>query len=187
MSASPSPTPAMVVAVTAPPLGVRDTAYVPARPAPALRLIDQDGHPFDLASIRGTPVFVYFGYTHCPDVCPTSLADLRAGIGQSGVDATVVFVTVDPARDDPAAMKRYVDYYGSGFIGLTGTDTAIAEAAAAWGVSYRKLESESPGGYPMSHSADAYLVDAAGTLRHHMFFGASPALIARRLREVAGG
>ena len=170
-----------------PPLGVRDTAYDPVRPAPALALTDQDGRPFDLAALRGRPFFVYFGYTHCPDVCPTSLADLRAGIKASGVDATVVFVTVDPARDDAAAMKRYVDFYASGFVGLTGSDAAIAEAAAAWGVTYRKLESDAAGGYPMAHSAEAYLVDAAGNLRHHLFFGASPELIARRLREVSGG
>jgi protein SCO1/2 len=184
---SPTGTPIMVEAVTMAPLGVRDTAYNPSRPAPALALTDQDGRPFDLASLRGKPFFVYFGYTHCPDVCPTSLADLRAGIKESGVDATVVFVTVDPARDDAAAMKRYVDYYQSGFIGLTGTDAAIAEAAADWGVSFRKLEPGTAGGYPIAHSAEAYLVDAAGNLRHHLFFGASAELIARRLREVAGG
>ncbi len=92
--------PAWVEAVTQAPLGMRDTAYEPPRPAPALRLTDQDGRPFELASLRGRPVFVYFGYTHCPDVCPTTLADLRAAIKASGVGATVVFVTVDPARDD---------------------------------------------------------------------------------------
>ena len=186
MDGSPSATPVMVEAITPPPLGVRTTAYDPARPAPALRLTDQDGQPFDLASMRGRPVFVYFGYTHCPDVCPTSLTDLRAGIRASGVDATVVFVTVDPARDDAAAMKQYVDYYAAGFIGLTGTETEIAETAAAWGISYRKLESDSASGYAMAHSAEAYLVDAEGTLRHHLFFGTPAALIAERLLEVAG-
>jgi protein SCO1/2 len=103
------------------------------------------------------------------------------------VDATVVFVTVDPARDDAAAMKQYVDYYQAGFIGLTGTEAEIAGAAAAWGVSYRRLESDSASGYAMAHSAEAYLVDADGILRHHLFFGAPAELIARRLREVAGG
>ena len=186
MGGSPSATPVMVEAITPPPLGVRTTAYDPARPAPALLLTDQDGQPFDLASMRGRPVFVYFGYTNCPDVCPTSLTDLRAGIRASGVDATVVFVTVDPARDDAAAMKRYVDYYEAGFIGLTGTETEIAEAAAAWGISYRRLESGSASGYAMAHSAEAYLVDAEGTLRHHLFFGNPVELIAERLREVAG-
>lgn len=181
-----APVPVMVEAITQAPLGNRDTAYNPPRPAPRLRLTDQDGRAFELASLRGSPVFVYFGYTHCPDVCPTTLADLRAGIKEAGVDATVVFVTVDPARDDAAAMKQYVDYYQSGFTGLTGSAEEIAEAAKAWGVSYRQLPSDSASGYAMAHSTDAYLVDADGRLRHHIFFGAGTDLIAERLREVAG-
>jgi protein SCO1/2 len=176
----------MVEAVTPPPLGVRDTAYDPPRPAPDLRLTGQDGRPFDLASLRGRPAFVYFGYTHCPDVCPTTLADIRAGIRKSGVDADVVFVTVDPARDDVAAMNRYVGYYGPGFVGLTGTEAEIAAAARDWGVSYRRLDSDSASGYAMAHSTETYLLDAEGRLRHHLFFGASEDLIAQRLREVAG-
>ncbi len=179
-------TPVMVAAVTMPPFGNRDTAYGTAVPAPALRLTDQDGKPFDLAGLHGDPVFVYFGYTHCPDVCPTTLADLRAGIKQAGVPAKVVFVTIDPARDDAAAMKQYVDYYGSGYVGLTGTEDEIARAATDWGVSYRRLPSESANGYAMAHSTETYLLDAEGRLRHHIFFGAGADLIAEKLREVAG-
>jgi protein SCO1/2 len=175
-----------VEAVTPAPFGVRDTAYAPSRPAPALTLTDQDGEPFDLASLRGRPVFVYFGYTHCPDVCPTTLADLRAGIRASGVDATVVFVTVDPARDDPAAMKRYVDFYGMDFTGLTGSPAAIADAARAWGVTFEQLPADGAAGYAMAHSTESYLVDAEGMLRHHVFYGAPAELIAELLRSVAG-
>lgn len=167
-------------------MGSRETAYDPPRPARALRLTDGDGKPFDLASLRGRPVFVYFGYTHCPDVCPTTLADLRAGIKESGVDAKVVFVTIDPARDDAAAMKQYTDYYKAGYIGLTGTAEEIARAAEAWGVTYQQLPSDSASGYAMAHSTDAYLVDAGGQLRHHIFFGAGPDVIANALRGVAG-
>lgn len=185
-ASDPWPTPVFVEAVTQAPLGNRETAYEPPRPAPALRLTDGDGRPFDLASLRGSPVFVYFGYTHCPDVCPTTLADLRAGIKESGVDAKVVFVTIDPARDDAAAMKQYADYYKAGYTGLTGTADEIAQAAKAWGVSYRQLPSDSASGYAMAHSTDAYLVDAEGQLRHHIFFGAGPDLIAQKLREVVG-
>jgi protein SCO1/2 len=98
----------------------------------------------------------------------------------------VVFVTVDPARDDAAAMKRYVDYYESGFVGLTGSEAEIAAVADAWGVAYRKLDSTAAAGYAMAHSTETYLLDAAGRLRHHLFFGASPELIAERIREIAG-
>lgn len=173
-------------AATLPALGERETAYDPPRPAPTLRLTDQDGRPFDLASLRGAPTLVYFGYAHCPDVCPTTLADLREALRVVAGPVGVVFVTIDPARDDVAAMKQYVDYYASGFIGLTGSEAEIAAAADAWGVSYRKLESTSAAGYAMAHSTETYLVDAAGLLRHHLFFGASPELIAERIREVAG-
>ena len=180
------PSPAWVEAVTQAPLGNRDTAYDPPRPAPTLRLTDQDGRPFDLASLRGRPVFVYFGYTHCPDVCPTTLADLRAAIKASGVDVAVVFVSVDPARDTAAAMQQYVGYYGMDFTGLTGTADEIAATAAAWGVTYHQLPSDSAGGYAMAHSTDSYLVDGDGQLRHHVFFGAPVDLVADLIRGVAG-
>jgi protein SCO1/2 len=179
-------TPVMVEPITPPPFGSRDTAYNPPRAAPPLQLTDQDGRPFDLSSLRGTPVFVYFGYTHCPDICPTTIADLRDAIARAAVPAQVVYVTIDPARDDVAAMKQYVSWYKAGYIGLTGTESQIAEAATAWGVSYRRLESASASGYAMAHSTDTYLIDADGALRHHLFFGAGADLIARRLREVAG-
>ena len=181
-----SATPVFVEAVTQPPMGSRETAYDPPRPAPDIFLTDGDGRPFDLASLRGSPVFVYFGYTHCPDVCPTTLADLRAGIKLAGVDTRVVFVTIDPERDDAAAMKQYTDYYKSGYVGLTGTPGQIAEVARAWGVSYSRLPGESADAYSMAHSTDAYLLDAEGQLRHHVFFGAGPDLIAKLLTEVAG-
>jgi protein SCO1/2 len=105
---------------------------------------------------------------------------------ESGVDARVVFVTIDPERDDAAAMKQYADYYQAGYIGLTGTPEQIAEAAAAWGVTYSRLPSESAGGYAMAHSTDTYLVDPEGQLRHHVFFGAGADVFAQVLTEVAG-
>jgi protein SCO1 len=176
----------MVPSVTLPPIGSRETAVDPPVAAPPLVLVDQDGKPFDLESLRGSgPVFVYFGYTHCPDVCPTTLADIRAGIKKAGVPATVVFATIDPARDDAAAMKQYTSFYGDNYMGLTGSAVQIARAAADWGVQYRKLPSESDTGYPMAHSTEAYLLDADLMMRHRIFFGAGPDLIAEKLLEVA--
>ena len=183
--AAATPSVMMLPGATPPPMGTRETAYSPARPAPALALTDQDGNPFDLSSLKGTPVFVYFGYTHCPDVCPTTLADVRAAIQQAGVPAKVVMVTVDPARDNAAWMKTYLDAYKAGFIGLTGTDAQIAAAAAAWGVSYKAEPADSTGSYAMDHTSDVYLVDPSGMLRHHIFFGAGSSLIAQILKSVA--
>jgi protein SCO1/2 len=185
-SGTPLPSMVMAEAVTMPPIGSRETEVDPPVAAPPLVMIDQDGKPFELDSLRGSgPVFVYFGYTHCPDVCPTTLADIRAAIKEAGVPATVVFATVDPARDDAKAMKQYTSYYGDGFVGLTGTAVQVARAAADWGVSYRQLPSESDNGYAMAHSTEAYLLDADLMLRHRIFFGAGSDLIAEKLLDVA--
>jgi protein SCO1/2 len=184
-----APTPSVIMLDPASPqaaMGERDTAYSPVRPAPELKLTDQTGQPFDLASLHGTPVFVYFGYTHCPDICPTTLVDLRTAIKAANLPAKVVFVTVDPARDTPAAMQMYLDAYKAGFIGLTGTDAQIAAAAAAWGVSYRAEPADSAGNYAMSHTTDVYLVDGQGMLRNHIFFGAGTQLIDDLLRQASG-
>jgi len=183
--AAAAPSVMMLPGATTAAMGTRDTSYNPARPAPALALTDQGGKPFDLTSLRGTPVFVYFGYTHCPDVCPTTLADVRAAIQQAGLPAKVVMVTVDPARDNAAWMKTYLDAYKAGFIGLTGTDTQIAAAAAAWDVAYKAEPADSNGNYAMTHTSDVYLVDASGMLRNHIFFGAGSTLIAQILKGVA--
>ena len=171
---------------TPPPMGLADTVYNPPRPAPALRLTDQDGQPFDLTSLRGSVALVYFGYTHCPDVCPTTLADLRTAVTASGLPVKVVFVTVDPARDTPAALKPYLDAYKAGFIGLTGTDVQIASVAQAWGVGYRAEPPDSSGGYVMDHTSETYLVDASGQLRNHIFFGAPTDLIVQALQAASG-
>ena len=163
----------------------RDTAVRPLAAAPQLQLTDQDGRSFDLAQLRGKPVLVFFGYTHCPDVCPTNLADVRDALKQVDGEVGVVFVTIDPARDDAAAMKQYVDYYQSGYVGLTGTDEEIRTVAEAWGVSYAKVESTSASGYAMAHSAETFLVDAQGRLRHRIWFGAGPEILAARIEGLA--
>ena len=174
-------------AATPPPMGDLDTAYDPPRPAPDLKLTDQDGRPFDLASLRGTMTFVYFGYTHCPDICPTTLVDLRTAIAAFGKPVKVVFVTVDPKRDTAPAMKAYLDAYKAGFIGLTGTDAEIAAAAKAWGVGYWPEPADSNGNYAMTHTTESYLVDASGTLRNHILFGLPTDIVVSILRTASAG
>jgi protein SCO1/2 len=174
-------------AVTPPPMTAQDTVYDPARPAPELKLTDQSGQPFDLTSLRGTMALVYFGYTHCPDVCPTTLADLRTAVAAFGKPVTVVFVTVDPARDTAPVIKTYLDAFKAGFVGLTGTDAQIAAAAKAWGVGYAPEPADSSGNYAMTHTSESYLVDAAGQLRNHIFFGAPTDLIVSLLRTASAG
>ena len=162
----------------------RPTAIVPVVPAPALLLTDQDGRPFDLASVRGTPALVFFGYTHCPDVCPTTLADVRDAVKRSPVPVRVVFVTIDPARDDAAALKQYLSFYDATFTGLTGSAAEIRRAADGWGVQYARIDSGSANGYAMAHTADTFLVDAAGRLRDRIWFGAGPDVFVDRIASL---
>ena len=120
----PAPAASAPVAVdwpaVAPPALERQTAVSPIAPAPPMRLVDQAGKAFDLADLRGSQVLVFFGYTHCPDVCPTTLADVRDALARSPTKFKVVFVTIDPARDDAPSLARYLGYYEAGFIGADG-------------------------------------------------------------------
>ena len=124
---------------SAAPTGV---AYADVRQAPPLTLTDQDGAPLSLAGLRGTPVLVYFGYLHCPDVCPTTVGVLNQVVKELG-DVRILFVSVDPDRDDVAAMKSYLRYLPSQYTGLTGSPQTIRRVADDWGVAERKIENES--------------------------------------------
>lgn len=163
----------------------RDTAVRPLAPAPPLNLTDQDGRPFDLADLRGAPVLLSFGYTHCPDVCPATLADMRDALKLVDGPVRVVFVSVDPARDDVATMKQYVGYFGEGYIGLTGSDDEVARVAGDWGIQYAQIDTGSASGYAVAHTADAFVVDAEGRLRHQIWFGAGPEVMANRVNGLA--
>jgi protein SCO1/2 len=163
----------------------RDTAVRPLAPAPPLRLTDQDGRAFDLADRAGRPVLLSFGYTHCPDVCPATLADVRDALALIDEPTDVVFVSIDPARDDVATMKQYVGYFGPEFTGLTGTEDEIRQVAGDWGIQYARVDTGSASGYAMAHTADAFLIDAEGRLRHRIWFGAGPEVLAARVNGLA--
>ncbi len=158
-----------------------DYAYAQPKPAPALRLTDQDGQPFSLAALTGRPVLVFFGYTHCPDVCPATVGILNAALVQAGPGPRVVFVSIDPERDDAAAMKSYLRYLPRAYTGLTGTPADVRHSADAWGVQYAKQDTFNGNGYAMAHTADVFLVDAQGRLRAHFPFGTAEGPIAASL------
>ncbi len=185
-SAGPALTAYPDVSDSLPPVTQADTVYDPAPHAPALQLTDQDGQPFDLSSLSGSVALVFFGYTHCTDVCPTTLADLRTAVGASGIPAKVVFVTVDPARDTPAVLKTYLDAYKAGFIGLTGTEAQIAAAAKAWGVGYQASPPDASGNYEVTHTTETFLVDGTGMLRNHIPTDTPADLIATLIQAAAG-
>jgi protein SCO1/2 len=139
-------------------------ALVPAKEAFDFRLVDQDGNPFQLSQLRGKAVLFSFGFTHCPNVCPTTLSDLakvyHALPKQDLQRVQVLFVSVDPRRDRPDVMKKYVPYFDKSFIGLTGSESQIAEAAKAYGAFYEIAQdpAEKADNYSVNHSAFTYLI-----------------------------
>ncbi|QFU14992.1 SCO family protein [Microvirga thermotolerans] len=127
------------------------------------QLTDQEGRPFSSEALKGKPFALFFGFTHCPEVCPTTLYDLTQDLEALGRDAdrlNVVFVTVDPERDTPEPMKTYLSSFDPRIVGLTGTADEIAAAAKAYKVYYKKVPTES--GYTMDHTATIFLMDGKG-------------------------
>ena len=159
-------------------------AYAEPVPAPALELTDQDGQPFRLAGLAGRPVLVFFGYTHCPDVCPATVGHVNEVLAEVGPGPRIVFVSVDPERDDVAAMANYMRYLPDEYLGLSGTPDEISRNTAGWGVKYARIDQQSDGGYAMAHTADLFLVDAQGRLRARFPFGTSAEPIAALVKQL---
>ena len=154
------------------------------RAAPRLDLVDPDGQGFTLGSLRGDLVFVFFGYTHCPDVCPATIGTVGLAMRAYGPGVRAVFVSIDPERDTTAWLRGYVPYLPAGFSALTGTAAQVRVAADAWGVRYARVETGTADGYSMSHTADVFLVDGAGLLRARFPFGTSAAEMTTTLQAV---
>jgi len=132
-----------------------------------LSLKDHNGKPRTLADFRGKVVAVFFGYTHCPDACPTTLAELSQVMRELGTDAEkvqVLFVTVDPERDTPEVLQQYVPAFHPSFLGLVGDAEATARTAKEFKVFYQKQPLKT-GGYSVDHSAGTYIFDREGRLR----------------------
>jgi protein SCO1/2 len=159
------------------PENFRGTLYNPAQPAPEFTLARADGQPFRLSAEKGKLVFLFFGYTSCPDVCPTTMADLRQvrqAVGTNADQFDVVFITVDPDRDTPEKIQKYASAFDPGFVGLSGSIDELQPVWTAYGV-YRKIEaSTSSADYSVTHSSLLYLIDQEGKLRLSYSFGISP-------------
>jgi protein SCO1 len=135
-----------------------------ARPVPQFTLQDHNGRPFTQANFKGHPTLVFFGFTNCPDVCPTTLAQLAKAKGEAGIeDLRVVMVSVDPERDTPSTLGAYLEAFDPEFIGLTGEKRTIDALAKGLGVAAARTEL--PGGtYTVDHTAAVFLLDGRGTL-----------------------
>jgi protein SCO1/2 len=140
----------------------------PTEAPPMDDLIDDAGQPIDLTAYRGDLVVVFFGYTHCPDVCPTTLANVDRALDEMGSDAArvhLLMVSVDPARDTPQQMADYLGAFDPTFRGATGDLDAVERVAATYGVFFARGEDLDGGGYAVDHTASLMAIDTEGHLR----------------------
>ncbi len=148
-------------------------------------LIGKEGKTITDKDFRGRYMLVFFGFTHCPDICPAELQVMSAVLDDLGSDADKVvpiFITLDPERDTADAVTNYVQNFGPNFVGLTGSPAAIEKAAKAYRISYRKFQDESMGdNYSIDHSALAYLMGPDGQFLTHFPYGTPPEKIAETL------
>ena len=148
-------------------------------------LTDHKSQPRRLADFRGKAVVLFFGYTQCPDVCPTTLTTMRDAMTLLGDDAKrvqVLFVTVDPARDTPALLAQYVPAFDPGFLGLYGDEKTIAALAKDFKVFYAKQPGSTSGSYSVDHSTGSYAFDPKGKLRLLLRLGETPQNVAADLK-----
>ena len=132
------------------------------------RLTDFSGKPRSLADFRGKVVVVFFGYTQCPDVCPTTLSDMavvKKRLGPDGEKLQVIFVTLDPDRDTPQVLSQYVPAFDPGFLGLSGTRDETAAVAKDFKVFYQKVPGKTETSYTLDHTAGSYVFDREGRVR----------------------
>lgn len=150
-------------------------------------LTDAAGKPRTLADYRGKVVVLFFGYTQCPDVCPTTLSALAETMKMLGADADrvqVVFVTVDPDRDTGELISSYVTAFNPSFVGLRGDAEAIARTAKEFKVLYQKQPGRTPESYTVDHSAGTFVFDPQGRLRLYVGNGQGPDVFAHDIREL---
>ena len=151
-------------------------------------LVDPDGNVKTLADYKGKVVVMFFGYTQCPDICPTTLTEMQQVmtlLGPQSDKVQVLFVTVDPERDTAAILKQYVPSFDSRFLGLRPADDAALEKVAKdFKIYYKKVPGTSPGSYTMDHTAGSYAFDPDGHLRLYIKHAQGPETLAHDLKEL---
>lgn len=174
---------------------------VPARPTPMggtpidpprsvgdFTLTSHTGAPISLSDLRGRPVLLFFGYTYCPDVCPTTLSEfkrVKEQLGDTGSRVAFVFISVDGARDTPERLARYVTGFDPEFIGMTGPEGQIRAIGADYGIYFEKVEIEgNSDAYLVDHSAATYLIDQEGRLCMIYPFQTAPSAISNDIRQL---
>lgn len=149
--------------------------------------LQQAGNTFKLSDYQGKVVLLYFGYTACPDICPTSLAIIGAALKLLSPEELAqiqpVFISVDPERDQGERLMTYARHFNPGFVGVTGTPAQIQQAAKQYGVYYAKVESNSAMGYLIDHTSQTYLVSKDGASVTVLPHGSTPAEVAANIRQ----
>jgi protein SCO1/2 len=177
----------LLAACSAPGPAFNGVTYDPPEPAPALTLPRADGSVFDFKAQRGAAMLVFFGYTNCPDVCPTTLSDwkkVKRALGSDASRVKFVFISVDPDRDTPDVAQRYVSAFDSTFIGLSGDSAQIERAKSLFHVQSFKEDIQSASGYAVSHSSTIFAIDPRNRLRLLYEFGIAPDKVADDLKQL---
>lgn len=155
--------------------------------AKGFQLPDVDGKVRTLQDFAGKAVVVFFGYTQCPDVCPTTMAEIAQAkqiLGSDGARVQGVFITVDPERDTPQVLKAYAASFGPDFVALRGTPEQTAAVAKDFKVFYKKVDGKAPGTYTMDHTAASFVFDPQGRLRLYTRYGTGPQALAGDLKQI---
>jgi protein SCO1 len=151
-------------------------------------LLDPDGKVRTLEDFKGKVVVMFFGFTQCPDVCPTTLTEMQQAItllGPQGDKVQVLFVTVDPDRDTAEVLKQYVPAFDKSFLGLRPADEAgLEKVTKDYKIYYKKVPGTTPGSYTMDHTAGSYVFDREGHLRLYIKHAQGPETLAHDLREL---
>jgi protein SCO1/2 len=163
------------------------TVFPDPKPLTAFALTDDGNRVFDLQSLKGKWSFLFFGFTHCPDVCPITLSELARALKQLGAVARrvqVVMITVDPERDTPEVLKQYVTALDPAFLGLTGDARAIAETAREFKIFYQKTAGATPEAYSVDHSSGTFVYDPAGRVRLLVGYGQGAEVFAHDIGQL---
>jgi protein SCO1/2 len=155
--------------------------------ARGFQLTDHNGQPRSLNDFKGKLVVVFFGYTQCPDVCPTSMAELaevKASLGADAGKLQGIFVTVDPERDTPEVLKAYMGNFDPSFLALRPTPEQLAALAKDFKIYYKRVDGKTPTSYTMDHSAGSYVYDTQGQLRLYARYGSGAQALSTDLKTL---
>ncbi len=158
--------------------------------ATGFSLTDHNGQPRTLADFKGKAVVIFFGFTQCPDVCPTSMSELAEAkrlLGPDGDRLQGLFVSVDPERDTPEVMKQYVSNFDPSFLALYAAPDALPALAKSFKIYYKKVDGPTPTSYSMDHSAGSYVYDPQGRIRLYNRYGSGAAALAGDVKKLLAG